>query len=110
MDNYFTSPKLLRYFKSKGIAATGTVRVNRMENAPLDDMKLMQKEKPGSSDVVTDISSNITAIRWKYNKVVNGLSTYAGKEPMQYVVTEQRRKSVSRSRISSMNTINQWVV
>ena len=25
------------------------------------------------------------AIRWKDNKVVNGLSTYTGKEPMQYV-------------------------
>ena len=85
MDNFFISPKLLRYLKSKGIAATGTVRVNRIENVPLKDMKLMQKEKCGSFDVVTDISSNVTAIRWKDNKFVNGLSTYTGKEPMPYV-------------------------
>ena len=85
MDNFFTSAKLLRYLKSKGIAATGTARVNQMENAPLKDMKSMQKEKHGSFNVVTEISSNITAIRWKDNKVVNGLSTYTGKEPMQYV-------------------------
>ena len=35
MDNFFTSPNLLRYLKTKGIAATGTVKVNRVENAPL---------------------------------------------------------------------------
>ena len=85
MDNFFTSPKLLRYLKSKGITATGTVRVNRMENTPLKDMKSVQKENRGSFNVVTDSSSNIRAIRWNDNKGVNGLSTYTCKEPMQYV-------------------------
>ena len=79
MDNFFTSPKLLRYLKSKGIAATGTVRVNWMEKAPLKDMKSMQKEKRGLFDVATDMSSNITAIRWKDNKAVYGLSKYTSK-------------------------------
>ena len=103
MDNFFTSPKLLRYLKSKGIAATGTVRVNRMENAPLKDMKVMQKEKRGSSDVVTDISSNITAVRWKDNKVVNCLSTFTGKEPMQsakrYCHTEKKKVEIEQPNI-----------
>ena len=103
MDNFFTSPKLLRYLKSKGIAATGTVRVNRMENAPLKDMKLMQKEKRGSSDVVTDVSSNITAVRWKDNKVVNCLSTFTGKEPMQSVKrfchTEKKKVDIEQPNI-----------
>ena len=85
MDNFFTSPKLLRYLKSKGIAATGTVRVNRMANVTLKDMKSMQKEKRGSFDVFSDISSNKAAVRCKDNKVVNRLSTYTSKEPMQYV-------------------------
>ena len=44
-----------------GIAATGTVRANRMESVPLRDMTKMNKEKRRSSDVVTDASSNITA-------------------------------------------------
>ena len=35
MDNFFSSPNLLRILKAKGIAATGTVRINRVENAPL---------------------------------------------------------------------------
>ena len=46
-----------------GVAATGTVRANRMENAPLRDMIKMNKEKRGSSDVVTDVSSDITVLR-----------------------------------------------
>ena len=41
MDNFFTSPDLLRILKATGIAATGTgiVRVNRVENAPFRPIK-----------------------------------------------------------------------
>ena len=42
MDNFFTSPSLLRLLKESGIAATGTVRAYRTEKAHLqavDDMK-----------------------------------------------------------------------
>ena len=45
------------------VAATGMVRASRMENAPLQDTVKLNKEKCGSSDVVTDVSSNITAVR-----------------------------------------------
>ena len=41
MDNFFTSPSLLRLLKENGMTATGTVGANRTENAPLqavDDM------------------------------------------------------------------------
>ena len=51
-----------------------------MENAPLRDMVKMNKEKNESLDVVTDVSSNITAIRCKCNKVVNAISTFTGKQ------------------------------
>ena len=37
-DNYFTSPALLRHWVAMGVAATGTVRTNRMENIPLLNM------------------------------------------------------------------------
>ena len=33
--NFFTSPQLLRSLGEKGIAATGTVQLNWVENAPL---------------------------------------------------------------------------
>ena len=43
----------------------------------------MNKEKRGSSDVVTDVSSNITSTRWKDDKVVIAISTFIGKQPIQ---------------------------
>ena len=63
MDNFFTSPNLLRILKAKGIAATGTVRINRVENAPLRPIKEMEKLERGASDVVTDKKSNLTLVQ-----------------------------------------------
>ena len=36
-------------------------------------MVKMNKEKQRSSDVVIDVSSNITAVSWKDNKVMNAI-------------------------------------
>ena len=43
MDNFFTSPNLLRILKAKGIAATETFRINCVGNAPLRPIKEMEK-------------------------------------------------------------------
>ena len=45
----------------------------------------MNKEKYGSSYVVTDVSLNITAVLWKDNKVVNAISTFIGNQPIQHI-------------------------
>ena len=66
-----------------GTVATGTVRINQMEKAPLQDMIKMNKEKHVSSDKVTYVSLNITAICWKYNKLMNEIFTFTGKQPLQ---------------------------
>ena len=47
MDNFFTSPSLLRVLKESGIATTNTVRANRTKKAPfeaVDDMRSRQEE------------------------------------------------------------------
>ena len=54
MDYFFPSPKLLRIPKAEGIAAAWTVRINRVENAPLQPIKEMEKLERGASDVITD--------------------------------------------------------
>ena len=41
-DNFFISPQLLRSLREKGIAATGKVRLNRVENTPLKPLKKME--------------------------------------------------------------------
>ena len=81
----FISPELLRHLSPQQIATTGTVRTNRMENAPLQDLGKMAKQNRRISDVVTDVSLNITAIIWKDKKTVTALSTFTGKEPIQSV-------------------------
>ena len=68
MDNYFTIPAFLSHLRAMVVAAIGTVRANRMENAPLLDMVKINKGKCGSSDVVTDVYSNITAVVGKIIK------------------------------------------
>ena len=83
MDNVFTSQNLLRILEAKSIATTGTVRINRVENAPLRPIKEMEKLERGASDVVTDKNSNLTLVRWKSNKVVTVVSTYVGKMPLR---------------------------
>ena len=43
----------------------------------------MNKEKNGPLDLVTDISSNMTPGPWEDNKIVNAISTFTGKQPIQ---------------------------
>ena len=43
----------------------------------------MNKEKRRSSDVVTDLSSNITGVCWKDNKLLNTIFNVNGKQPSQ---------------------------
>ena len=42
-DNFFTTAQLLSFLREKRIAATGTVRLNRAENAPFKPVKEMEK-------------------------------------------------------------------
>ena len=78
-----------------------------MENAPLLDMVKINKGKCGSSDVVTDVYSNITAVRWKDNKVVNAISAFTGKQPIQQVKRNCHREK-QRVNIEQPNIINQY--
>ena len=83
MDNFFTSPSLLRLLKRNGMAAAGTVRASRTENAPLQAVDDMKKKARRRSDVVNGNKSNVTLVCWKDNKVVTVASTLYGKEPMK---------------------------
>ena len=90
-----------------GAAATGTVKANPIEDVPLRDMVKMNKEKHESPDVVTDVFSNITAVRWKDNKVVNAISAFTGKQPIQQVKRNCHREK-QRVNIEQPNIINQY--
>jgi len=81
-DNLFTSFKLLERLLALNHEGTGTVRSNRVENAPLKDITAMKKLPRGSFHQVTDKSSKITLVRYNDNKVVTVASTCCGVEPL----------------------------
>ena len=64
--------------REKGIAATVTVRLNRVENTPLKPLKEMEKLERGSADVVINDNANIAFTRWKDSKVVTVISSKYG--------------------------------
>ena len=67
--------------KEKEIAATSTVRLNRVENAALKPVKEMKKLERGSADVVNDDNAKIAFVSWKDNKVVTVISSKYGLNP-----------------------------
>jgi len=82
-DNLFTSPRLLRLLANQGMAATGTLRPNRTEGAPLRSPEIMKKEPRGAYDVILDQKSAVCLVRWNDSKVVTVASTFAGVQPLQ---------------------------
>ena len=61
--NFFTSCQLLWFLREKGIAATGIVRLIRVENAPSNPVKKMEKPERGSADVVINGNVKIAFVR-----------------------------------------------
>ena len=56
-----------------------------MDSLYLKSVKEVKKLQRGTSVVTIEKSSSVSAVRWKNNKVVNILSTFAGKEPQNKV-------------------------
>ena len=75
----FYKPSFAEELECNGSCCSRNGESKQMENALLQDMVKMNEETPGSSDVVTDVSYNITAVRWKDNKFMNVISTSTGK-------------------------------
>ncbi|CAK1601053.1 unnamed protein product [Parnassius mnemosyne] len=100
MDNFFTSIPLLAEIKSLGHDATGTIRGNRVENAPLKDSKDMKKMKRGSYNQTTDVSSDITLVRYNDNNIVTIASTECGVGPVGKVKRwcDKQKKEVDQPR------------
>jgi DNA excision repair protein ERCC-6 len=95
-DNLFTSPRLLRLLADEGMAATGTLRLNRTEGAPLKSIEVMNKQSRGSYDVVLDSKAKVCVVRWHDSKVVTVTSTYTGVKPLQKA---KRFSSMQKQRV-----------
>ena len=111
MDNFFTSPGLLCHLQKQPIAAIGTVRLCRMGNPPLKSVKEVKKLQRGTSVVAVETLSNVSAVRWKDNKVVNILSTFAGKEPQNKVkrYSQNKKKRIDILQPNVVNVYNRFM-
>ena len=81
-----------------------------MGNPPLKSVKEVEKSQLGSSAVAIETSSNISAVRWKDNKVVNVLSTFAGKEQQKKVkrYSQKEKKKVDVLQSNVVNIYNRF--
>jgi len=95
-DNFFTSLRLLQHLSTSGIKATGTVRVNRIEDCPVMAVDKVKKMARGTSDHRLDSNSNILVVRWHDNSVVTLASNCHGVEP---VGSAQRWSSAEKCRV-----------
>lgn len=77
IDNYFTSLPLLTRLKSEQINCIGTIRKDRVEHAPLSDLK---KEVRGAYHALHDEQSELTLIRWHDNNQVTMASNISHPE------------------------------
>jgi len=103
MDNFFTSLKLLKHLQTQNVFATGTIRSNRLEKAPLKDVKELEKESRGSYDSTTDAKSGISVVRWKDNKVVTLASSFCGVLPLgkakRYSRSERKKIDICQPKV-----------
>lgn len=82
MDNYFTSIRLLEKLGNMGHDATGTIRNNRVEKAPLIEPSKMKKMQRGAYDQVTDQETQISVVRYNDNNIVTVASNKVGVSPL----------------------------
>lgn len=80
-DNYFGSVALMKKLASKGIAITTTLREDRLEKAPLQPRKLMDKKPRGHMEEA--FSGPVSIVKWKDNKVVSVGSNKLRAHPIQ---------------------------
>lgn len=95
-DNFFTSLRLLQHLSASGIKATGTVRVNRIEDCPVMAVDKVKKLARGTFDHRLDSTSNIAVVRWHDNSVVTLASNCHGVEP---VGSAKRWSSAEKCRV-----------
>ena len=83
--------------------------MNTVEHAPLKSVKVIEKLKKGSADVVIEDNAKISFVRWKDNKVVtvisskNELNSTAKRKKKKRKTVHQGEKSSSRYWVTSMH-------
>jgi len=98
-DNFFSSLTLVDHLTQSGIAYTGTIRENRMQNCPLMAKKDLAKTTRGECDYRQDVANDLVVVKWHDNAVVSIVSNCHGIEPLQsaarWSAKEKRQATVT---------------
>lgn len=78
IDNYLTSINLLEHLGKSKHDVTGTIRVDRVDHAPLPHPKELKKMPRGSYGQLTEEKTGINLGRYNDNNVVTVASNRAG--------------------------------
>lgn len=73
VDNFFNSLPLMETLRANNIYCIGTIRSDRIENAPLTDLT---KQQRGTSHVLKETKTNLVLIRWHDNSQVTVGTNY----------------------------------
>ena len=97
-DNWFTSLGLIDHLASREIWSCGTIRTARLQGLSKDkqsDKELMKKPRGSHEEYGTQMDNcNLTYVKWRDNKTVNLVSSFARANP----VAEVRRFDKSTKR------------
>ncbi|KAF2901751.1 hypothetical protein ILUMI_04429 [Ignelater luminosus] len=105
-DNLFTNVKLFVDLRKKGYRAVGTLRNNRILNAPLLSPKEIEKHNRESHDYVFDGENEVLLVRWNDNKCITMATNYDTIEP---IVSVQRwNKKKAKTPIPQPAVINRY--
>ena len=97
MDDYFTLLPLMKTLSQENLYAIGTIGNDRIEKAPLQDLK---KSERGSFCSVTESKNKITLVRWNDNSQVTLISNMT-KDKVFDIGSCKRWKRFERKQISA---------
>lgn len=110
-DNFFSSYKLFRVLRERGIYATGTIRENRLANCPLEASNIIRKKNRGSYDFVFDSKAEVPLVRWNDNSIVTMISNNCSINPVGSAMRYDRkqRKEVYLPQLNMIQEYNKFM-
>lgn len=96
IDNFFSSIGLLESLKDEQIYVIGTIRSDRIEKAPLENL---QKRERGSYHALREKDSGVTLVRWNDNSQVT-VATNLNEDQVKGLTTCKRWSRVKKDKVS----------
>ena len=99
MDNYYTTPELMKQLEHEGTLSCGTVRSNRKglpTNKVNKSASAVKQLKRGESIIL--MQGRMVCITWKDSRVVNLISNLPGPLSLGEVDVQSREKTKAGSR------------